>query len=39
MAAAIAAWRGSLRSLGAAAHGHPIDPEMLRRLRALAYVR
>ena len=38
MAAEIAAWRGSLRGIDAAP-SRGIDPEMLRRLRALGYVR
>jgi len=39
MAAEIAAWRASLRKIDAAAPANAIDPEMMRRLRALGYVR
>jgi len=38
MAAEITAWRRSLRSINAATPARAIDPEMLRRLRALGYV-
>jgi len=38
MAAEIAAWRRSLRSIDAATPARAIDPETLRRLRALGYV-
>jgi len=39
MAAEIAAWHRSLRGLDATGPTRAIDPEMLRRLRALGYVR
>jgi hypothetical protein len=38
MAAEIGAWRRSLRGIDAAAPGRAVDPETLRRLRALGYV-
>jgi arylsulfatase A-like enzyme len=39
MAAEIAAWRRSLRGIDATTPARAIDPEMLRRLRALGYIR
>ena len=39
MAAEIAEWRRTLRGVDAAEPPRAIDPEMLRRLRALGYVR
>ncbi|MFL6248240.1 MAG: sulfatase [Thermoanaerobaculia bacterium] len=39
MAEEIATWRRSLRGIDAAAPSRAIDPELLRRLRALGYVR
>lgn len=39
MAAKVAAWRRTLRGIDSTAPSRAIDPEMLRRLRALGYVR
>ncbi len=39
MAAEIAAWRRSLRGIEGATPARAIDPELLRRLRALGYIR